>query len=255
MHIRMLLCLLLCFGCVLPLTAAERIRIAIGEWSPLIGAELPQYGVVSQLISEAFALEGIDVEYGFFPWKRAYQQVKKGDWHASAIWGRTPEREVDCLFSEVVYTDELVLFYHQDQPVDWDGNLANAKRLQGLSIGLPLGSAKTPVLEEAEKLGWVRYEVSGDEVLNLRKLMAKRIGAVDIVKGTGTYLLQHQFNAEERAPIRHTPTFQRWDYHLIFSKRLEENRRYLELFNQGLAKLKASGRYDELWREFYRGEP
>jgi polar amino acid transport system substrate-binding protein len=248
----LLLLLWLWIGSAAPGLAEERIRIAIGEWPPLIGAELPGYGVVPRLISEVFAAEGITVEYGFFPWKRSYQQVKQGRWHASAIWGRTPEREADCLFSEVVYSDELVLYYHRDHPVAWDGTLAGAEALRGLTIGIALGSAKAPVLEQAEQRGWIRYESGSDELVNLRKLAARRIAAVDIAKGTGRYLLLQRLSPAEREVLRHTEPYQRWDYHLIFSRQLKENRHYLALFDRGLRRLKADGRYAVLWDEFYR---
>ena len=148
---RLLTALLLCAGLCQPAQSQEHIRIAIGEWPPFISASLPHYGVVPQLISEVFASQNVSVEYGFFPWKRAYTEVKQGHWQASAIWGRTPEREADCLFSAVVYSDELVLFYRRDKPISWDGRLAGAEQLNGLRIGIPLGSAKMPVLEQAEQ--------------------------------------------------------------------------------------------------------
>lgn len=241
--------LLLWAGLCQPLHSQEKIRIAIGEWPPFIGAALPHYGVVPQLISEAFATQGVSVDYGFFPWKRAYTEVKQGRWQASAIWGRTPEREADCLFSALVYRDEVVLFYRRDKPIDWDGSLAAAEQLKGLRIGIPLGSAKQPVLEQAEQRGWVQYETSGDELINLRKLAAGRIDAVDIVKGSGSYVL-NQLSAKDRARLTTTQTYETWDYHLIFSRQLPESERLQQLFDEGLRKLQDSGRYAQLWQSF-----
>jgi len=241
--------LLLWAGLCQPLHSQEKIRIAIGEWPPFIGETLPHFGVVPQLINEAFATQGVSVEYGFFPWKRAYTEVKQGRWQASAIWGRTPEREADCLFSAVVYRDEVVLFYRRDKPIDWDGSLAAAEQLKGLRIGIPLGSAKIPVLAQAEQRGWIEYEASGDELINLRKLAAGRIDAVDIVKGSGSHVLS-QLSAKERARLTTTQTYETWDYHLIFSRQLPESERLQQLFDQGLRELQDSGRYAQLWQSF-----
>lgn len=247
---------LLLWACLFqPALGEERIRIAIGEWPPFIGESLPHYGVVPQLISEAFASQGVGVDYGFFPWKRAYEEVKQGRWHGSAIWGRTPEREVDCLFSAVVYSDAVVLFYNRAKPIAWDGSLATAQQLNGLRIGIPLGSAKTPVLAQAERLGWVQYEVSGDELTNLRKLAARRIDAVDIVKGSGSHVLNQQLSAEERSQITTTPPYQTWDYHLILSRQFPESERYLRLFDRGLQQLKDSGRHQQIWQQFEQPGP
>jgi polar amino acid transport system substrate-binding protein len=243
-----LLCMLLSQGA----WAQERLRIAIGEWPPFISASQPGNGVIIQLIDEAFASQGIKVEYGFFPWKRAYEEVRRGRWHASAVWGKTAERERECWFSDVVYRDEVVLFYNKARPLQWDGSLEQAGHsLRGTRIGLPLGSAKSAVLAEAERLGWVSYEIGGDELVNLRKLAAGRIDAVDIVKGSGTYLMNRRLSPQERDRLASTKPLQHWEYHLIFSRQLEENRRYLQLFDRGLAQLRRSGRYAAIWAEFY----
>ena len=78
--------------CFSPVFAEEEIMISIGEWHPFISKELPHYGIVSHIISEAFAESQIKMKYGFFPWKRSYNYVKTGKYHASAIWGKTEER-------------------------------------------------------------------------------------------------------------------------------------------------------------------
>ena len=41
--------------------AEETIRIAIGEWPPYTSKELKHYGVVSRIVAETFALEGVKV--------------------------------------------------------------------------------------------------------------------------------------------------------------------------------------------------
>lgn len=247
---RLLTALLICAGLCQPAHSQEHIRIAIGEWPPFISQQLPNYGVIPQLISEAFATQGVTVEYGFFPWKRAYEEVKQGRWQASAVWGRTPEREADCLFSEVVYSDAVVLFYNRSKAISWDGSLVGAEQLKGLRIGIPLGSAKMPVLEQAEQRGWVQYEASGDELINLRKLAAGRIDAVDIVKGSGNHVLSQQLSASERSKITTTPSYQTWDYHLILSRQLPESERLLQLFHLGLQQLHRNGRHAQIWQAF-----
>src|SRR3989338_1888964 len=157
---------------------------------------------------------------------------------------------VPQLITEIFAAEGITVeyqFFPRDTPLAWDGSLAGAEALRGLTIGLPLGSAKAPVLEQAQQRGWVRYEVGGDELLNLRKLLAKRFAALDLAKSSGTYLLQQRFSAAERAQIAHTASYQQWDYYLIFSKQGADNRRYRTLFDQGLRRLKASGRYAQLW--------
>ncbi len=57
-----------------------------GEWPPFFSNDLKHGGVTSHVASEAFALEGIKVEYGWFPWNRALHLAQTGDWDAAIGW-------------------------------------------------------------------------------------------------------------------------------------------------------------------------
>jgi len=86
--------------------AEERISIAIGEWPPFISENLKHYGVVPRIVTEAFALGNVKVDYGFFPWKRAMEYANEGDWDGSAVWGYTSERGKTLLYSDPVRTEK-----------------------------------------------------------------------------------------------------------------------------------------------------
>ncbi len=76
------------------LYAETTIRITNGEWEPYLSEHCYKYGLASHIVSEAFRLEGINVEWGFFPWKRSYEWAKDGSWDASAVWWPTKEAKV-----------------------------------------------------------------------------------------------------------------------------------------------------------------
>lgn len=46
--------------------AATTIRITNGEWEPFLSEYSYEYGLYSHIVSEAFKLEDIEVEWGFF---------------------------------------------------------------------------------------------------------------------------------------------------------------------------------------------
>ncbi len=69
--------------------AEETIRITNGEWPPSFSKDLKHGGVTSHVVPEAFALEGIKVEYGWFPWKRGLIMAKEGKWDAAIGWRKT----------------------------------------------------------------------------------------------------------------------------------------------------------------------
>ena len=55
----------------------DTIRLTNGDWQPFYSKDAPHHGFVSHIITEAFALVGVETEYGFFPWAR--QTGKRGD--------------------------------------------------------------------------------------------------------------------------------------------------------------------------------
>lgn len=98
---------------------ASAIRISNGDWAPFMSPNLPHYGFVSRMVTEAFALEGISVHYEFFPWARAYLVAKQGAFDASIGWYWNADRAQDFLFSEPVFVETQVLFHLRERPVPW----------------------------------------------------------------------------------------------------------------------------------------
>ena len=94
--------------------AEEKVRIASGEWLPYQSENLKYHGPASRVITEAFALSGIDVEFGYFPWARSYEYAKKGEWDGTFLWFDTSERRKDFFISEPVLNIQYVFFHHID---------------------------------------------------------------------------------------------------------------------------------------------
>ena len=51
--------------------AQDTILLTTGKWQPYTSKSAPHYGIASHVVTEGFALVGVEVEYGFSPWKRA----------------------------------------------------------------------------------------------------------------------------------------------------------------------------------------
>lgn len=81
-------------------------------------------------------------------------------------------------------------------------------------------------------------------------LLHKRIQILQLDKEAGYDLLQEHFDSDKIQLIKHhSKPIINDDYHLILSKKNDENLRYLSLFNKGLKRLKESGKYDQYINE------
>ncbi len=220
------------------LYAEAPVTIAVGEWPPYVSADMEHYGLVAEIITAAFAATGIEAEYSFLPWRRAYDSARNGAYDATTPWVRTADREKDFLFSEVILTGSAVFYHLKSVPFSWKA----MGDLEGLTIG-GLLSASYKWYEDAKKAGInLKMELVVDEATNFRKLLAGRIDVFSLDAYTGEAILAKHFTPEERALIVADPhPIESWAYCLLFSKRSAKAEKMLSLFNEGLQKLKETG--------------
>jgi len=229
----------LCFF-LTPLTALpnESITITNGEWPPYLSKQLKHHGFVSHIVSDAFKLKSIDVNYTFRPWKRAFEESKSGRVNGSVVWSATDERKDDFLFSDPVIIGKSVLFHLKDKQIDWK----KFSDLKKYKIGGTLGYEYR---FEHEK-GISIERVASDE-LNFRKLLWKRIELFPSDKDAGYIILNKHFSSEEISKITYHPLpYDQTSYSLILSKKHPDSVRLLSIFNEGLQELRASGRYNQI---------
>jgi polar amino acid transport system substrate-binding protein len=231
--------------------AEEEIRLTNGEWPPFTSKTLKHYGVYSHIVSEAFALEGVKVEYGFFPWPRAYHYVKKGEWDGSVTWAPTLEKEKDVWFSDPVFYHTKVFFHRKQFSFDWN----TLQDLKDLPIGATAQYTYGHEFDQAAKDGTLIVDYATRDIQNFRKLLAGRflLFASDI--DVGYDLLKKYFSPEESVLVtHHAKPIQQTGTCVIFNKGApDKSQRLLGLFNRGLKKLRQNGAYDQMLDASRRG--
>ncbi|MCP4671831.1 MAG: transporter substrate-binding domain-containing protein [Desulfobacula sp.] len=225
--------------------ARDSIRISTGEWAPYISESLQEYGVVSQIVSEAFRLENIKVEYGFFPWGRSMAAAERGIWDATSVWYYHEDREKLFFMSDPVFAIEEVFFHLKDVNFQWD----DWSDLQGLSIGGTRAYTVTKILEDKQEEGGFQLEIVPTDEANFRKLLLERIDLFPLTKTVAFVLLKKKFSSKEIRRITfHPKSVNFGELYLLFSKKDPEAHDMRRRFNRGLQKLKASGRYEQLMK-------
>ncbi len=235
---------------------AETIQIATEEYPPHTSEKLKHYGVACHIVSEAFALEGIEVAYSFFPGKRAYMMAETGMVDGALPWVWRAEREDFFHYSEPITRGGMDGFYHlKSFHFKWNPDQPDYNDLRGLSIGAILGYNYGKDFQISEASGLISVERVPTIGQNLKKLLNGRIQLFMCQDDVGNYELHRSFNPQERAMITHTLENNRptENFHLILSKKRKQSAHYLETFNRGLQKLKASGRYDQLIKDSQAG--
>jgi polar amino acid transport system substrate-binding protein len=250
MYKRLAAALLLLVSVSLQVYADEgRVRLTNGEWAPFLSASLPHHGAASHIVVEAFGAVGVEVEYGFFPWKRSFMLAQRGHWNGSVVWVHTPERSRDFLFSEVVITDAEYLFHLKSNQLQWQ----TLDDLVGMKLGGTLHTTY-PVFKPMERQGLLRIERAGTYAELFQRLLKRRIDAIPQVSIVGNYLARTTLTPEELAQITYSPTvIQKREYRLMLSRERPESEQLLELFNRGLKEIRENGTYDRIMKQLSEG--
>ncbi len=223
--------------------AAESIRLTNGEWQPFLSKDVPHHGFASHIVTEAFGLVGVEVEYGFFPWSRAMKLAREGVWGGTAVWGTSEERLQNFHFTDAVVPATYVFFHLKTTAFDWD----DYDDLGDLKVGGTVEYHYSDTFAAAEAAGVFRTIRGRSDEVGLKNLLK---GRIDVFPGEVmvTYeQIRHTFSELEAALFTHhkksiidKPMF------VLLNKDVPGNERMRDLFNNGLRQLKASGRYDQI---------
>lgn len=212
------------------------VKIAAGEWPPFIGQELEEFGFVGKTIEQAFATQGYQVEFHFFPWKRAYKEASEGEFVATAIWMFAQERTEHFYFSEPVAQEEFVFFHRKSDDFSWQ----RLEDLEGKHLGGGLGYSYGEELDALIEDGHVTIHRVADPTKAFQFLKYRRVELVPEEKHIGLSTL-NKLPYETQALISfHPKPFLTNSNYLMFSKAHPDGEKLLRVFNQGLSQLKAS---------------
>ncbi len=231
----------------------ETIRLTTGEWPPFTSEKSDNLGIYSQIVTEAFGLAGIGVEFSFFPWKRAFLYGEKGgEWGGSMIWTRTPDREKAFYFSAPVAENCTYFFYRKNMAFNWHAH----GDLKGILFGGTTGYASVERLRAIRASGVpLRIDLAGSDLQNFQKLKKGRVQVFPCDETVGLSLIRKHFSSETADSITYHPKpFFCKPLHVIFSRNNESSPRLSKQFDRGLSRLKESGRYDQLLSNFKKGK-
>lgn len=222
-------------------SANDVVKLAIGEWVPFTSETDPKSKLLERVVVEAFKLEGLGVQYDYFPWKRSYMNVEKGDFDGTFPWNRTDERDRNFVLHKLsLFRDESVHFHLKSTRFEWD----TLEDLKQYRVGSTIGYRNETTYKERG----IPFESVSTEELNYKKILAGRIDVYGTSKTVGYATINKLFaNQEAKLFTHHPKPYSMGEYYILFSKTNEARSKMLaDKFDAGLKKLKASGAYDKL---------
>lgn len=228
---------------------ADVITLRADEWCPYNCAPTdaaPGFGV--ELAKEIFAKAGHSLDYKITAWPRAIDDCRKGN--VAAVIGATKNETPDFVFpSESIGGADSTFLVRRGDPWRYAGpaSLENRKLgvIQGYAYDGEVGAYVNDNLKNKARTDIVGGETGLD--LNLKKLMASRI---DVTVDAGPVLaykikqmgLTEKFDTAGSVDLN--PVF------VAFSPALPAAKGYAEIFDKGMAELRASGRLQAIYARY-----
>jgi len=215
------------------------------EWPPYLGSQLPFHGILSHVVTAAFAKANVDVSYRFLPNNRSLQSARNGTVDGSLGWAPSEERLHDLLYSQAVMSARMVFFQRRSDSVHWQ----QLSDLSGLRIGTTVGNYYSDAFEQLLKQGVLHTDVAADDLSNLRKLLAHRIDLFPSDEEVGQFLLSRHFSPLQAAQLSSSQAFWQAPLHVVIWRGHSHGDELIARFNQGLQALHDSGDFDRIVRE------
>ncbi len=204
---------------------SEVITIAVGEWPPFIGSNLPSYGPVAIDIRKVFNKGGLNVEFKWLPWARIFKSVESGEISVSAIWKKTKLREKTVQYADKPLSEndyDYYLVYSSDLDPQWKitRDLINLKFIGAV------GHDYSVLEKEGIEITRVK-----NESIALKNILNRKYDAMLCMRQIIEELLnKHYSQRKNQIKISSFPVEKRSGY-LIFSK-TKEGKKYKLIFDK-----------------------
>ncbi len=225
------------------------IKIAVSEFTPAYSKNSKEMGYICHIMKEVFAIAGYKVQFSWMPWKRVYLLTKNGEYDVAGAWFKTKERINEGMqFSDPFEKVSTNFFYLKEKKFDWN----TYKDLKGLIIGITIGFTYPNDFIKASNKGLFKIDKTSEEILNIRKLLNKRIDLFPAGPIPTYSLLRKYFSKSEINKLTYHPKPLIIDFnYIMFSPHISKEIIYD--FNKALKKFKLSGKFNKIIKDTENG--
>ena len=213
-----------------PVSNAQQLPLATGEWVPITSAAMDGYGEFTRSVTTVLKEMGIEPKYHFYPWRRCFDAVVKGRAWAAFPYSYTQEREKKVWYSDPLSCSKTVFFYYDGGKAPKRFIFSNLEDLKPYRVGGVTGY----FYEEAFKDAGLNVDYVNKEINAIEKLKMGRIDLMPVNERVGWNLIKTHFPNEADKFKTIAKPLDMNALHLIVSKEYPEAKKLLERFNQAL---------------------
>lgn len=214
------------------------------HYAPFTDRRLPNGGLISDLVTQAFQAMGREVKIRYFPWRRAFMGVERGMYAATFPHFHTEDLDRDYEFSDLIYPIRQRIYVAEGSPL----RVKKIRDLANLRLCSPIGHVVHEQLQNLVYTATISI-ISPPSMHICAKMMAR--GRVDFMVMDET-VYRYVLGGNGLQPIG--PALE-GGLHLLLPKNAPQSLTLLWEFNTGLKFLKQCGRFDRIVNQHLgRGE-
>lgn len=210
--------------------AADSYQLTTGnDYRPFIDEELPQGGMVTEIVRVAYENAGHEVSIDFIPWKRGARLVHDGKYTATFGYVKTDDRLKKWLFSDPVVT-------FGDRPVvaaDSDISVKNLEDFKGLTSCLPVGWSTLDKIQKMIDAGEMKQSNPRNLESCFKLLKRGRVDVVVMDKPTAAATASQVLGSTDSVAFEPF-VLNQTSIHTIFSKKSDTAQADRDTFNEAL---------------------
>lgn len=229
-----------------PVRAAEPIVLVTDEYPPYVLGKEERPGLLTEIVTAAFAEAGVETKILYRPWRRCAMMVREGDAFGTYPYARTDKRAAYAWFSESIWVCRNVFFYLKGRMGEFDYTSLDALR------DYTIAGTSGHYYEEIFKQKGLQVDYAPGEASGVRRLWELRAALFAEDELVGWTLINRIFPSHAHL-FRSTPT--PWNFnpqHLMVSRVYPGARELLDRFDKGLAAIRRNGTYDRLVGKYCR---
>ena len=214
--------------------APKKVTLAATEYPPYYGELLPNQGVITEIVREAFKHAGYEVKVKFLPWKRALEMTRQGEFNALfTAWYREKREQWFGFSDPLPIANEIGFYKRKDRNISY----RTLEDLRPYKIGIVRGYSNPLEFEQAK----LDTEEVTEDRLNIQKLAVGRIDLALIDKIIGQHIIDTELPESAQKLEWLDPPLKIDNQYLIFSKKFGDYREKIADFNRGLRQIIEAG--------------
>jgi len=228
--------------------AMEKVLLVTNTYEPYVYTEGDRPGLFPELITEAFKVVGIEVEYEYIPWKRCEMMVQRGMVLGAFPYADLRQHDFYAWHADPVWWDRSVFFYKRSRgAVEYE----SLEDLRGYRIA---GTAGNAYIEPFTQVG-LDLDLSTKEVHGILKVFEGRADLFAEEELVGWTLIEKYLPHKRKAFGVTQKAWRKTSLTIMISKAFPGAERLMGCFNRGLGIIRENGVYDSIVEEYLSDRP